>query len=109
MKRKSKGPKWQIIYEGSGSVTGNSWFEEVAYLGNERWLLRLYDDPAWSLEPEEPMESERKTSRGLVDWVLSIDSAGTEDAFEKPRQKALYDIAISAGAERCVELLKEEL
>jgi hypothetical protein len=56
--RKGKDVDWHIIYEGSGSITGNSWIEEVAYLGDEQWLLKLYDDPAWSFEPEEPMQPE---------------------------------------------------
>jgi hypothetical protein len=103
--RKGKDVDWHIIYEGSGSITGNSWIEEVAYLGDEQWLLKLYDDPAWSFEPEEPMQPEEKNSEELVDWVKSIDSASNKDSFARPRQKSLYDVAKNLGATRCVKLL----
>ncbi|SDT98052.1 hypothetical protein SAMN05216296_1039 [Pseudomonas pohangensis] len=100
---------WHTIYEGSGSVADNSWIEEVAYLGSEKWLLRLYDDPAWSFEPEAPMEPEAKTSQELVAWVESIDSASDEDVIEKPRQKSLYEAAVNSGAKECAELLENIL
>ncbi len=98
MKQDDKDVDWHIIYEGS-ALTCNSWIEEVAYLGNEQWLLRLYDDPSWSFEDEEPMQPEKKTSDELVAWVKYIDS------FARPRQKSLYDVAIDLSARRCVELL----
>jgi hypothetical protein len=105
MKQDDKDVDWHIIYEGSGSITGNSWIEEVAYLGDEQWLLKLYDDPAWSFEPEEPMQPEEKNSEELVDWVKSIDSASNKDSFARPRQKSLYEVAKNLGATRCVKLL----
>jgi len=107
MKKTNEDLKWHVIYEGSGSITGNSWIEEVAYLGNEQWLLRIYDDPAWSFDPDEPMLPEKKTSDELVTFVASIDAVGGEDAL--PRQKSLYDAAIRSGAIQCIELLKESI
>ena len=105
MKQDDKDVDWHIIYEGS-AVTCNSWIEEVAYLGNEQWLLRLYDDPSWSFEAEKPMQPEKKTSDELVSWVRYIDSASDKDSFARPREKSLYDVAIDLGATRCVELLQ---
>jgi hypothetical protein len=104
MKQDDKDVDWHIIYEGS-ALTCNSWIEEVAYLGNEQWLLRLYDDPSWSFEDEEPMQPEKKTSDELVAWVRYIDSASDKDSFARPREKSLYDVAIDLGATRCIELL----
>ncbi len=101
MKQDDKDFDWHIIYEGS-ALTCNSWIEEVAYLGNEQWLLRLYDDPSWSFEAEEPMQPEKKTSDELVSWVRYIDSVSDK---ARPREKSLYDVAIDLGATRCVELL----
>ena len=101
MKQDDKDVDQHIIYEGS-ALTCNSWIEEVAYLGNEQWLLRLYDDPSWSFEPGEPMQPEKKTSDELVAWVRYLDSASDK---ARPRQKSLYDVAIDLGARRCVELL----
>ena len=101
MKQDDKDVDWHIIYEGS-ALTCNSWIEEVAYLGNEQWLLRLYDDPSWSFDVEEPMQPEKKTSDELVSWVRYIDSASDK---ARPREKSLYDVAIDLGATRCVELL----
>ncbi len=105
MKQDDKDFDWHIIYEGS-ALTCNSWIEEVAYLGNEQWLLRLYDDPSWSFEAEEPMQPEKKTSDELVAWVRYIDSASDKDSFARPREKSLYDVAIDLGARRCAELLQ---
>ena len=84
MKQSNDELEWHVIYEGSGNYSGSGWIEDVAHLGNEKWLLRPYDDPAWSFEPEDPIDPEEKTSDGLVDWVRSIDSASDEDSSEKP-------------------------
>ncbi len=92
---------WHIIYEGTGSLSGNDWIEEVAYLGNERWLLKLYDDPAFSFEPEPPMEPEEKSTEELVAWVKEIDDVSNEDH----RQLALYKASKLAGSSQCAQLL----
>jgi hypothetical protein len=102
--------KWHIIYEGSGSLAGNNWFEEVAYIGNEKWLLRSIEDPAWpSFEPQEPIGPDEKTSAELVSWVKWIDSTDPADSIEKPRQKALYEVAKNIGVTRCADLLQQLL
>lgn len=53
---------WQTYFEGSGSVTGNAWLEQVCYLGKEQWLVGLSDDIAWSADGVEVNEPEPMTS-----------------------------------------------
>lgn len=100
---------WRVIYEGDGAVDGGNWFEEVTYLGNERWLIRLYDDPAWAFDAEEPMEPEEKSTEELVAWVRSIDSANAEDAAKRARERALLEAAKAVGDKKCVALLTRSL
>ena len=96
---------WHVIFAGSGSVTGNDWLEEVCYVGQERWLLRVRDDPAWSFDPiEEELEHEEKSSAELVEWVRSIDTAGMEATLE--RRRNLHDVAVAVGAGQCAALLQ---
>lgn len=99
--------EWHVIFNGSGSVTGNDWIEEVCYLGNEEWLLRLYDDPIWSLSPAAQEQCDQKTSSKLVEWVRLIDTAEFEENFD--RRRTLLEIADNVGAEQCTQMLKAEL
>ena len=99
---------WHVIFEGSGSITGNGWLEEVCYVGDEQWLLRLRDDLVWSLGPvEEVPEHEGKSSAELVAWVRSIDTAGKETTQE--RRRALYNVAVEVGAAQCAAMLQHVL
>jgi hypothetical protein len=97
---------WHTIFEGSGSLSGNDWFEDVCYLGQEQWLLSLYDDPAWSSDDQNAQEPEHHTSASLAAWVIDMDLV---DADGFPRTEALLDVAIDVGATECVAVLRSLL
>lgn len=109
MNKKAEDLEWHSLYEGSGSVAGGSWFEEVAYLGDGKWLLRIYDDPAWTLAPEEPMEPETIVSASLVDLAWTMDTASEEDASTLPRVRALLEAAELVADETTAIALKRSL
>ena len=96
--------KWQLLFSGSGSVTGNDWLEEVCYLGQEQWLLSLRDDPVWCMGEVEIQEPDAKTSAELAMWVQDMDSAdGDERHF---RVRSLLKIATGVGAKECAAILE---
>jgi hypothetical protein len=88
--------KWHTFFEGSGSVTGNAWLEKVCYLGEERWLLGLCDDVAWSLGDLVIQEPEQLTSAELAAWASDMDV--TDQDYDLPRVNALLEIAVGVGA-----------
>jgi hypothetical protein len=96
--------KWHVLYEGSGSVSGNGWVEEVCYLGQEQWLLSLRDDPAWSIGELDVQEPEERSSAELASWVVDMDS--TDGGEEFPRVEALLSIAKEVGSRECVQVLE---
>lgn len=98
---------WFIIFEGSGSTTGNRWLEEVCYLGKELWLLSLRDDPAWSFSEILVQEPEERSSANLAAWVIDMDTIDGDEAY--PRVTELLEIATKVGADRCVVILNEFL
>jgi len=93
---------WHTIFQGSGSLTGNDWTEEVCYLGHEQWLLSLRDDPAWSIS-ELTEQAEQRSSASLAEWVADMD---TVDAEGCPRVESLLDVAVQVGAIQCEDLLR---
>ena len=95
---------WEVIYEGDGSVTGNSWFEEVRYLGGEAWLLWLHDDPAYAQSELVDNGPEERSSVDLTEWVIDMDQ--TDDNPDYPRVNALLEIAESVGAHQCSDTLR---
>lgn len=100
--RSEASSEWHLIFQGSGSLTGNDWTEEVCYLGKEQWLLSLRDDPAWSTS-EQTEQAEQRTSASLAEWVADMDTVDDEGF---PRVEALLDIAVEIGATECAELLR---
>lgn len=99
--------KWHVLFEGSGSVTGNGWCEEVCYLGDDQWLLSLSDDPAWSGSDRDVQEPEARTSASLVDWVFDMEQAGRDE--DAARVRALLEIAEHEGALGCAALIRARL
>ena len=96
--------EWQLLYTGTGSVTGNDWLEEVCYLGQEKWLLSHRDDPAWSIGEVEVQEPDEKSSAELAVWVQDMDAADGEEA--PLRVQSLLKIATEVGAPECVAILR---
>jgi hypothetical protein len=96
---------WHVLYNGSGSVSGNEWIEEVCYLGEEQWLLSLRDDPAWSMSEVDVQEPEERSSAELASWVANMDS--TDEGEGHPRVDALLVIATEVGADQCAALLQQ--
>lgn len=94
------------IFNGSGSATGNAWTEEVSYLGQERWLLRLRDDTAFSSDVASDQDIEERSSANLVEWVIDMDQV---DGEEFHRVHALLDAAKEVGAVDCATLLQRFL
>jgi hypothetical protein len=94
------------IFNGSGSATGNGWTEEVSYLGQEKWLLRLRDDPAFSSDVASDQDVEERSSANLVEWVIDMDQV---DGDEFHRVHALLDAANEVGAVECATLLQRFL
>lgn len=99
--------RWHILFEGTGSATGNDWLEEVCYLGDEQWLLSLRDDPAWSAEDLDVQEPEEHTSVSLASWVIDMDCTDGDDDLS--RTNALRGIAAEEGATECVAALRTYL
>lgn len=99
--------KWDTLFEGSGSASGNDWLEEVCYLGEEQWLLSLRDDPAWSGGDIDVQEPEEHTSATLAAWVIDMDCTDGDD--DQPRVLALLEIAAAEGAKECEALLRAHL
>lgn len=91
--------EWYVLYNGSGSVSGNDWLEEVCYIGQGQWLLSLRDDPAWSLGEVSVQEPEERTSAELASWVVDMDSTDGEGSF--PRVETLLTIATQVGDSQC--------
>lgn len=95
---------WEVIYEGDGSLTGNSWFEKVRYLGGEAWLLWLHDDPAYAQSELVDNGPEEQSSMDLAEWVIDMDQ--TDDNPDYPRVNALLEIAESVDSKECASALK---
>jgi hypothetical protein len=94
------------IFNSSGSATGNAWTEEVSYLGQEKWLLRLRDDPAFSSDIASDQDVEERSSANLVEWVIDMDQV---DGEEFHRVHALLDAAKEVGSVECATLLQRFL
>lgn len=103
----SEKDSWHLLYQGTGSLSGNDWFEQVRYLGDERWLLSIEDDPAWLVEDSADAIEEAYSSNDLVDLLVNMDTADSEDGLE--RQQALLRIAIEVRATACIDLLRKQL
>lgn len=97
---------WHTIFEGSGSLSGNSWYEEVCYLGQESWCLSICDDPAFSSEDLSEESTEQHSSSTLVAWCFEMDEADNE-GFS--RLESLAVVAAEVGATECVELIQDLL
>ena len=99
--------EWFLLSEGSGSVMGNNWTEQVCYLGEERWLLSVQDDPAFSVEEPVAEDPEEYSSADLVSWAVNMDT--TDGAEAHHRVRALLKVARQVGATQCEGLLREAL
>lgn len=95
---------WDTYFNGTGSVTGNGWIEEVCHLGDERWLLRMRDDPAWSLGELDVGAPEAHTSESLVLFVVRMDLSDSD--LDLPRTHCLLDVASRVGASHCERMLQ---
>jgi hypothetical protein len=101
--------EWYELFQGSGSASGNSWIEEVCYLGQEQWMLSLRDDPLWTFDSSafSAQEPDDHSSSSLVNWVIDMDA--TDDDVERTRCHALLAIAEAVGAVQCAALLTDYL
>jgi hypothetical protein len=99
--------KWHVLYNGTGSVTGNDWIEEVCYLGEEKWLLSLRDDAAWSMYDVDVQEPEERSSADLAAWVEDMDSTDGGETYQ--RVESLLEISTEVGAGECAALLQQFL
>lgn len=95
---------WHLLFEGTGSVTGNDWLEEVCYLGQEKWLLVVRDDPAWSGPDAQAQDQAKYSSLALANWVVDMDGAGEDNG--SARVHALLEVATAEGAKECEAALR---
>ena len=97
--------KWHLLFEDElTDMPGRceSWTEQVAYLGNGRWRLRIEGSNFEGTKQAEP-ETKEFDTEGVAKWVMRCDQEDEESGGA--RTKALAEIAKKVGCKECVEIL----
>lgn len=103
--------EWFSLYTSDElDMNGNSWTEELAHIGGDSWLVKICDDPCWSIgyEPNEAL-CDRRSTEELVSWVVEMDTASTEDTEVRPRQLALLEVAEQLSHTELLKQIKAQI
>ena len=103
--------EWFSLYTSDEmDINGNSWTEELAHIGGDTWLVKISDDPCWSIgyEPNDTL-CDRLTTEELVSWVVDMDTANTEDSESRPRQLALLEVAEQLSHPKLLKQIKAQM
>lgn len=97
--------KWHLLFEDElTDMPGRceSWTEQVAYLGDGKWRLRI---EGTNFEGTAQAEAETKDfdAAGMAKWAMRCDRE--DDESGGARAKALAEIAKQVGCKECLEIL----